>query len=118
MGRAFSSAGAGYGLLAPQAGKANLIFPDGFRPSIVGAPSPPVTPLVAPLNVMPIAQPVDRGNPQVIQRTRIVQHAKLAPCKLLDSLRQSTGALADPNLPCFLSLEAFNHEENITYHVI
>ncbi len=40
----------------PQSG---LIFPQTFTPSIVERPSPPATPFVAPLNVMPIAQPVN-----------------------------------------------------------
>lgn len=39
----------------PQSG---LIFPQTDRPSIVDRPSPPATPFVAPLNVMPVAQPV------------------------------------------------------------
>jgi len=53
-----TAAGAGYGL-APNIAKANLVFPDGFVPSIVETPSPPVTPFAVPLNVMPIAQSVD-----------------------------------------------------------
>ncbi len=40
----------------PQSG---LIFPQTVRPSIEVRPSPPATPFVAPLNVMPIARPVD-----------------------------------------------------------
>jgi len=55
------AAGAGYGLLAPKVGKAELVFPDGFKPSIQEAPSPPVRPFVVPLNVMPIAKPVDEA---------------------------------------------------------
>lgn len=39
-------------------GQDGLVFPQTYRPSIVAAPSPPATPFVAPLNVMPIAQPV------------------------------------------------------------
>ncbi|MBS1867677.1 MAG: multicopper oxidase domain-containing protein [Acidobacteria bacterium] len=40
---------------APQSG---LVFPQTFRPSIVDRPSPPATPFIAPLNVMPVARPV------------------------------------------------------------
>lgn len=54
-------AGAGYGLLAPKSGYAELVFPDGFIPSYVGAPSPPVTPFVVPLNIMPIAKKVNQA---------------------------------------------------------
>lgn len=36
-----------------------LVPPDGLLPSIVQRPSPPSTPFLAPLYVMPIAQPVD-----------------------------------------------------------
>ncbi|MGJ0515782.1 MAG: multicopper oxidase family protein [Methylomicrobium sp.] len=55
------AAGAGYGLLAPKVGNAELVFPDGFKPSIQEAPSPSVRPFVVPLNVMPIAKPVDEA---------------------------------------------------------
>lgn len=54
-----SAAGAGYGLIAPKMANADLVFPDGFVPSIVDSPSPPVTPFKVPLNVMPIAKSVD-----------------------------------------------------------
>ncbi len=51
--------------LAPSASEAvpqsGLVFPDTFEPSIVTRPSPPSTPFVAPLNVMPVAQTVDPG---------------------------------------------------------
>lgn len=40
----------------PQSG---LVFPDTFQPSIVTQSSPAVEPFTAPLNIMPIAQPVD-----------------------------------------------------------
>jgi FtsP/CotA-like multicopper oxidase with cupredoxin domain len=40
----------------PQTG---LVFPDTFQPSIVVEPSPYVEPFTAPLNIMPVAQPVD-----------------------------------------------------------
>ncbi len=53
------AAGAGYGLIAPKTASADLVFPDGFIPSIVDTPSPPVTPFTVPLNVMPIAKSVD-----------------------------------------------------------
>lgn len=43
----------------PQSG---LIFPQTFSPSIVERPSPPATPFVAPLNVMPVARPVDAAS--------------------------------------------------------
>ena len=54
---------AGAGVLArgadaqtvPQSG---LVFPDGYVPGFIANPSPPVTPFTAPLNVMPIMQPV------------------------------------------------------------
>lgn len=40
----------------PQSG---LVFPDNFEPAIVRAPSPPATPFAVPLNIMPVATPVD-----------------------------------------------------------
>ncbi|WP_417726349.1 multicopper oxidase domain-containing protein [Roseovarius sp.] len=40
----------------PQTG---LVFPDTFQPSIVTQSSPDVEPFTAPLNIMPVAQPVD-----------------------------------------------------------
>lgn len=40
----------------PQSG---LVFPDNFEPSIKIAPSPPARPFAVPLNIMPIAQPID-----------------------------------------------------------
>ncbi len=43
---------------APKPASSNLLFPDGFQPSWVYDPSPPATPFVAPLFVMPVAQPV------------------------------------------------------------
>lgn len=43
----------------PQSG---LIFPQTFSPSIVERPSPPATPFLAPLNVMPVARPVDAAS--------------------------------------------------------
>lgn len=52
-------AGCTMGLTSPGKIYANLLFPDGFRPAIVAEPSPPATPFVAPLNVMPTAMPVD-----------------------------------------------------------
>ncbi len=55
------AAGAGYGLLAPKSSVADLVFPDGFRQSILDYPSPPVTPFVVPLNVMPIAKGVSES---------------------------------------------------------
>lgn len=36
-----------------------LVFPDTFQPSIVTEPSPPVEPFTAPLNIIPVAQPID-----------------------------------------------------------
>lgn len=54
-------AGAAYGLLARARAKADLIFPDGFIPSITSQPSPPATPFVQPLFEMPIARPVSPG---------------------------------------------------------
>ncbi len=54
------AAGAGAGLLGvSKQSSANLLFPDGFIPSIAAEPSPPVTPFVAPLFEMPVAQAVD-----------------------------------------------------------
>ncbi|HEY8072004.1 MAG TPA: multicopper oxidase domain-containing protein [Methylocystis sp.] len=39
----------------PQSG---LVFPDGYVPGYLAQPSPPATPFVAPLNIMPAAKPV------------------------------------------------------------
>ncbi|MDE2583178.1 MAG: multicopper oxidase domain-containing protein [Rhodospirillales bacterium] len=39
----------------PQTG---LVFPDGYTPGFLANPSPPATPFVMPLNVMPVARPV------------------------------------------------------------
>ncbi|WP_240611678.1 multicopper oxidase family protein [Roseovarius nitratireducens] len=39
--------------------QSGLVFPDTFQPSIVTDPSPFVEPFTAPLNIMPIAEPVD-----------------------------------------------------------
>ena len=39
--------------------QSGLVFPDNFEPSIKASPSPYVEPFTAPLNIMPIAQPVD-----------------------------------------------------------
>jgi FtsP/CotA-like multicopper oxidase with cupredoxin domain len=61
FGLAFAGGGLASGIAradgypVPQSG---LVFPQTLRPSIVERPSPPVTPFVARLNVMPIAQPV------------------------------------------------------------
>ncbi|BDV32543.1 multicopper oxidase family protein [Methylocystis iwaonis] len=55
---------AGAGIVAqdaravPQSG---LLFPDGYVPGFQAHPSPPATPFVAPLYVMPTAQPVSVG---------------------------------------------------------
>ena len=57
----YGLAGASFGLLASRPGNASLVFPDGFTPSIAARPSPPVTPFVAPLNIMPVATPVGQG---------------------------------------------------------
>jgi FtsP/CotA-like multicopper oxidase with cupredoxin domain len=51
-------AGTGAGLLGTRPGAAQLVFPDGYRPAIAAAPSPPVTPFVAPLNIMRRARPI------------------------------------------------------------
>ncbi|MES2295478.1 MAG: multicopper oxidase domain-containing protein [Pseudomonadota bacterium] len=51
--------GAATTLLGQMDAKAQLVFPDGFRMSMLTDPSPPVTPFVAPLNIMPVAQPVN-----------------------------------------------------------
>jgi len=55
-------AGAGAAVLAPKISNANLIYPDGYKPSHVAQPSPPVTPFVAPLNIMPVASPVPESD--------------------------------------------------------
>lgn len=55
------AAGAAAGLLTPMRGNAELLYPDGYVPSHVAQPSPPATPFIQPLNVMPIAQPVSPG---------------------------------------------------------
>lgn len=39
--------------------KAQLVFPDGHRMSMLDDPSPPCTPFIAPLPIMPIAVPID-----------------------------------------------------------
>lgn len=59
----FGLAAAGTGLLARNAAaqtipQSGLVFPDGYVPGFEAQPSPPATPFAAPLNVMPIAQPV------------------------------------------------------------
>jgi len=51
----------GAGIITPRMGSANLIYPDGYKPSIAAQPSPPATPFVAPLNVMPIAKPISEA---------------------------------------------------------
>lgn len=52
--------GASAGLLGiSNPSSANLIFPDGFIPSITAEPSPSVTPFVAPLFEMPVAQAIN-----------------------------------------------------------
>ncbi len=48
-------AGPTLGQLVPQSG---LVYPDGWMPSWIRNPSPPVTPFIVPLFVMPMAQPV------------------------------------------------------------
>ncbi len=59
----FGIAASGAGLTARAAGAAvpqsGLIFPQTQSPSIVSRPSPPALPFVAPLNIMPVAQPID-----------------------------------------------------------
>jgi len=47
--------GSAFGQTIPQSG---LVFPDGYQPSWTRAPSPPSTPFITPLFIMPIAQPV------------------------------------------------------------
>jgi FtsP/CotA-like multicopper oxidase with cupredoxin domain len=42
--------------------QSGLVFPDNFEPSIVASPSPYVEPFTAPLNIMPIAQPIDEDS--------------------------------------------------------
>ena len=54
----FKGTGAGATTFVPTDG---LVPPDGLLPSIIARPSPPSTPFVAPLNVMPIAQKIDPG---------------------------------------------------------
>ncbi|WP_297774237.1 multicopper oxidase domain-containing protein [uncultured Roseovarius sp.] len=39
--------------------QSGLVFPDTFQPSIVAQSSPAVEPFTAPLNIMPVAEPVD-----------------------------------------------------------
>lgn len=57
----YGAAGTSYGLLAPKKANADLVFPDGFIPSITAAPSPPVTPFKDPLNVMPISKNIPQA---------------------------------------------------------
>ena len=45
-------------LLLPKSSMGQLIYPDGFIPSIADTPSPPVTAYKDPLYIMPIAEPV------------------------------------------------------------
>jgi FtsP/CotA-like multicopper oxidase with cupredoxin domain len=55
------AAGAGAlarGVSAQSVPQSGLVFPDGYEPGFIANPSPPVTPFIVPLNVMPIAQPV------------------------------------------------------------
>ena len=47
--------GSAFGQTVPQSG---LVFPDGYQPTWTREPSPPSTPFVTPLFIMPIAQPV------------------------------------------------------------
>ena len=58
-GMAAAGAGLASKLARGQVSQSGLVFPQTYSPSIVASPSPPATPFVAPLNVMPIAQPVD-----------------------------------------------------------
>ena len=58
MGFAAAGTGLASRLAHAQTPQSGLVFPQTFQPSIVAAPSPPATPFVAPLNVMPVAQPV------------------------------------------------------------
>jgi len=51
-------AGAATAALTPRVGFGQLVFPDGFVPSHIAQPSPPVTPFTTPLNVMPIKTPM------------------------------------------------------------
>ncbi|MDV6345395.1 multicopper oxidase family protein [Nitrosomonas sp. Is37] len=63
---ALTAAGAGIATKAMNAGaipQSGLVFPQTFRPSIAEEPSPPVTPFIAPLFRIPIAQPVASIDP-------------------------------------------------------
>jgi FtsP/CotA-like multicopper oxidase with cupredoxin domain len=53
------AAGTGAGLFMPRTSNADLLFPDGFIPSIAAKPSPPVIPFKDPLFEMPVAQTID-----------------------------------------------------------
>ncbi|RDD63058.1 multicopper oxidase family protein [Ferruginivarius sediminum] len=66
-----AAAGAGFAAsqvkAAPQHGQrpfpqSGLVFPQTHYPSVVARPSPKVTPFVAPLNIMPVAQPVPQSD--------------------------------------------------------
>lgn len=59
LGLAAAATGAGAGMVrAEEVPQSGLLFPDTYRQGIVRNPSPPSTPFVAPLNVIPRARPV------------------------------------------------------------
>lgn len=63
LGLAAAATGAGAGVARAQSvPQSGLLFPDTFRQGIVRNPSPPSTPFVAPLRVIPRAQPVPESS--------------------------------------------------------
>src|SRR5258708_5581546 len=58
LGLAAGAGGLARGADAQTVPQSGLVFPDGYVPGFIANPSPPVTPFIAPLNVMPIMRPV------------------------------------------------------------
>lgn len=61
LGLAATGAGLVGGRASAQVPQSGLVFPDGYVPGFLAQPSPPATPFVAPLNIMPVAKPVPAG---------------------------------------------------------
>ncbi|HWZ46223.1 MAG TPA: multicopper oxidase domain-containing protein [Candidatus Saccharimonadales bacterium] len=58
IGAAAAGTGLASKLAQAQAPQSGLVFPQTLQPSFVANPSPPATPFVAPLNIIPVARPV------------------------------------------------------------
>lgn len=63
-------------------------------------------------------QSVCRGNPQVFERRRAVEHAQLAARHILNIRRQASGLRSRPDQLGFLVGKASDHELTITPFVI